>query len=140
MNEKFAILPCTGIGQVLGTISRQAAYLVCDELRPDNTLLVCLPALVKGIEEDLDMIRDYPVVVIEGCRDRCATHALTLMGGKVKGEVFVPSCMRRGDKRISDSNRGRLSEAERELVSRVGHEVVRTMDRLQESMNMKVRK
>jgi len=47
---KVAILPCTGVGQVVGTIARQAGYRVCEDERPDDTVLLCLPALVRGVQ------------------------------------------------------------------------------------------
>lgn len=57
---KVAVLPCTGVGQVVGTIARQAAYLVCEDMRPENTVLLCLPALVREVQEDIAMVRRCP--------------------------------------------------------------------------------
>jgi len=36
---KIAILPCTGVGQVVGTIARQVAYRVCEDERPEDAVL-----------------------------------------------------------------------------------------------------
>ena len=92
--KKVAILSCTGIGQVVGTISRQVAYRICDDIYPHRTILVCLPALVKGVQEDIDMIRDYPVVVIEGCKECCATYALSIHHGEVKATISIPNVLK----------------------------------------------
>lgn len=93
-SKKIAIMPCSGVGQVTGTIVRQAAYRVCEDLRPASACLLCLPALVRGVEEDLIMVRECPVVVIEGCRDCCATHALRLQGVEPAALVSVPDLLR----------------------------------------------
>ena len=45
---KVAILPCTSVGQVVGTIARQAAYRVCEDERPDDTVLLFVLEARKG--------------------------------------------------------------------------------------------
>lgn len=128
--SKTAILPCTGVGQVVGTIARQAAYEVCDEMRPDETVLVCLPALVKGVQEDIDMIRDCPVVVIEGCKEKCATYALEMQNGKVAATVYVPDVIKSSGMSARNASRAGLAGREKELVVRVAEETVKEMENL----------
>ena len=36
------IVPCSGIGKTYGTVSREAAYEVTEDLRPGSTRLVAL--------------------------------------------------------------------------------------------------
>ena len=129
-DKKVAILPCTGVGQVVGTIARQAAYRVCDEKRPSDTVLVCLPALVKGVQEDLDMIQSCPVVLIEGCKERCASHALKSQQGRPSATVFVPKLAMQQGISVENKNRACLAETERALVDIVADEVVAEVDRL----------
>jgi uncharacterized metal-binding protein len=130
LKGKIAILPCTGIGQVVGTIARQAAYRVCEDLRPRETVLLCLPALVKGVQEDLDMIAECPVVVIEGCRECCATHALATRGGAPAATVSVLEAIRGKGLRVKREARRQLTEAERAAVALVADRVVTEVDRL----------
>ena len=42
------VIPCSGIGKVHGLISREATYLVTDELATGRTDTLCLALLVKG--------------------------------------------------------------------------------------------
>ncbi len=130
MKQKIAILPCTGVGQVVGTIARQAAYAVCDDLSPDRTCLVCLPALVKGVQEDIDMIRDYPVIVIEGCKERCATHALRLQGGTPSSEIFVPDVMKGTGLKMKREARRQLTEPEQQAANLVARQAVSLVEQL----------
>jgi uncharacterized metal-binding protein len=127
---KVAILPCTGIGQVVGTIARQAAYRVCEDLRPGETVLLCLPAMVKGVQEDLDMVAECPVVVIEGCKECCATHALATKGGVPSATVSVPEAMKGTGLKIKREARRNLTEPELAVVELVSGRVVAEVDRL----------
>ena len=126
---KAAVLPCTGVGQVIGTIARQAAYRVCEDERPDATVLLCLPALVKGVQEDIDMVRDCPVVVIEGCRERCATHALSVQGGQPAAEVFIPEVMKGKGLKIRREARRELTGPELAVVELVAEAARAEVDR-----------
>ncbi len=128
--EKVAILACTGMGQVVGTISRQIAYRVCDDLRPEQTVLVCLPALVKGVEEDIEFIRSYPVIVIEGCKQRCATYALRLRGGEPAAEVYVPTVLRGSQVKVKREARAALRKEEMKVVEKGAEKVVSLVDEL----------
>ncbi len=46
--EMVVVVPCSGIGKPFGTVSREAAYDLCEELRPKSTRLVALAKLVLG--------------------------------------------------------------------------------------------
>ncbi len=50
--HKVVIIPCSGIGKTYGTVSREAAYDVTEDIRPDQTQLVSLSLLVLGDEDD----------------------------------------------------------------------------------------
>ena len=34
---KVVIVPCSGIGKTYGTVSREAAYVLTEEIRPEET-------------------------------------------------------------------------------------------------------
>jgi uncharacterized metal-binding protein len=129
LKGKVAVLPCTGIGQVVGAIARHAAYRVCEDLRPRETVLVCLPALVKGVQEDLDMIAECPVVVIEGCKENCAAHALAARGQAPAATVSVPDAMKGSGLKIRREARRSLAEPELAVVELVCGKVVAEVDR-----------
>ena len=44
----IAIVPCSGIGKPLGSVTREATYELCEHLRPHDTQLVALSKLVLG--------------------------------------------------------------------------------------------
>ena len=44
--KKVIIVPCSGVGKPFGTITREAAYQVTEEDRPERTQIVPLSLLV----------------------------------------------------------------------------------------------
>ena len=88
------IVPCSGIGKSYGTVTREAAYLVADELRPD-TQIVPLSLLVLGDEDAQAAVRDAQVITLDGCKLACATVNVGQAGGAAAREFTVLDCYRR---------------------------------------------
>lgn len=89
IDEKVLVIPCSGIGKVHGLMSREAAYLVADELAPQDTDVVCLALLVKGDEKTVAQVQASPSVTIDGCGKACARTNVELAGGQVAKALQV---------------------------------------------------
>ncbi len=87
--HKVVIVPCSGIGKSLGTVSREAAYELCENLCPQDTQLVALSKLVLGDEQARQKVRTSPAVTIDGCKQMCAAKLVKHNGGTVAREVTV---------------------------------------------------
>ena len=83
------VVPCSGIGKTFGSVAREAAYEVCDELRPDATRLVALSKLVLGDEQARDRVRHSATITIDGCKLMCAAKLVKHSGGTIAREVSV---------------------------------------------------
>jgi uncharacterized metal-binding protein len=83
------IVPCSGIGKTYGTVTREAAYIVTEDLRPETTQIVPLSLLVLGDAEALAAIRDAQVITLDGCKLACATVNVRSAGGNVAQEYAV---------------------------------------------------
>lgn len=81
--DKVLVIPCSGIGKVHGLMSREAGYLVTDELAEEKADVVCLALLVKGDEETLADVSGHPCITIDGCGKACARKNVELAGGEV---------------------------------------------------------
>lgn len=114
---KVAVTPCTGIGQLFGAITREAGYKIVDELCPEETVLVCLPALAAEVQEDIDFINDYPVLVLNGCKDRCASRVVEQKGGRITSEVFLPQVISKDKISLTGDKRNRLSDKSYQAVN-----------------------
>lgn len=89
------VVPCSGIGKSLGSVSREAAYELCENLLPNSTRLVALSKLVLGEEEARRLVRESPVVTIDGCKKMCAASLVRHSDGVVSREVAVLDVFRR---------------------------------------------
>ena len=54
-----------------GTVTRLAALKVLRELRPSDTVTICLPLFLAGGEGDRAFARFYPTIALDGCEERC---------------------------------------------------------------------
>ncbi|NHI91069.1 MAG: hypothetical protein EAX96_01115 [Candidatus Lokiarchaeota archaeon] len=83
--EKVGVTACTGINDINGSIARMAIYKVLEELNPKDTVLICLPALAAEVEEDVDFVRDYPAIILDGCEKKCAEKVFTKFKSNIIG-------------------------------------------------------
>ena len=70
--NRVIIIPCSGIGKAFGSVGREAAYVVTEELRPGCTQTVSLSLLTLGDEEARRQVRNHPTITIDGCPTACA--------------------------------------------------------------------
>lgn len=75
------IIPCSGIGKVHGLLTREATYLVTDEMAPEQTETMCLALLVKGDAEAVEAVKTQPCITIDGCPKMCAEKNVKIAGG-----------------------------------------------------------
>lgn len=73
--KKIGIVACSGEELPEGTITRLAALRVLEQLRPNDTVTICLPLFLAGGEGDRAFARFYPTISIDGCELRCAERA-----------------------------------------------------------------
>lgn len=88
-DRRVVVIPCSGIGKPLGSVSRQATYRVVDDLRPESTTTTCLALLVSGDEHALKLIKENPCIALDGCPKECARKNIEIAGGKVATELKV---------------------------------------------------
>ncbi|WP_206809939.1 putative zinc-binding protein [Paradesulfitobacterium ferrireducens] len=105
---KVAVTPCAGIGQIFGPITRETGYRLVEEMFPDKTVLVCPPALAVNIQEDLDFIHDYPILILNGCKDRCASKMVQDKGEHVDAEVYLPDILKEHKLSLHGEKRSKL--------------------------------
>lgn len=91
---KIVIIPCSGIGKSLGSVSRKATYKVVETLRPDQTRTTCLALLTSGDTETLKMVRETPCLSIDGCPNQCAKKNIELSQGKLVRSLLVTEVLR----------------------------------------------
>ena len=73
--NSVTILPCQGIKRSGGRVTQRAAYHIVEDRYLGKTHLLCISALAAGVQEDVDMLEQYPTIAINGCGKRCASIA-----------------------------------------------------------------
>jgi uncharacterized metal-binding protein len=130
MNRKVVVVPCSGIGKTYGTVSREAAYEVVDEMRPDTAQLVALSMLVLGDETACTAVSANPAITIDGCKLACASKMVRESGGTVAQEFAVLDVYRRY-RQFKPQGIAELNEGGQQLARALAEEVSGVIDALQ---------
>jgi len=129
-NKKVCVVPCSGMGKVLGSVAREVGFIVAEDLRPDKTFLVCIPSLVAGSEEYANMMKTNPVIVIDGCAERCATKIAVKNGAKISGRFFLPQSIQNYG--LKPKDRDDIGAEGENLARKIAEQVAANIDRLLE--------
>ncbi len=121
------VVPCSGIGKAFGSVSREAGYELCEELRPESTRLLALAKLVLGEAGARELVAKHPVVTIDGCKQMCAAKMVKESGGTVAHEMAVLEVYRR-HKGLKPEGIAELNEAGRRLARVLAEEVAERLD------------
>ena len=125
--RKVAIVPCSGIGKTYGSVSREAAYDVTQDLRPGETQLVSLAMLVFGDESARSALTGAPAVTIDGCKLACATKMVRESGGTVAKDYAVLDVYRRY-KQFKPQGIAELNEGGQQLARALAEEIATVID------------
>jgi len=125
--KKVVIVPCSGIGKSYGAVSREAAYVITEDLRPEATQLVALSMLVLGEESARRAVAGNSVITIDGCKLACASKMVKENGGKIVQEIDVLDVYRR-HKEYKPQGIGQLNEGGLQLAKALAEEVTPTSD------------
>jgi uncharacterized metal-binding protein len=123
------IVPCSGIGKTLGSVSREAAFEVIENLRSADTELVALSLLVLGDEEARAAVVGNRTVTIDGCKLACATKMVQESGGTVAKDFAVLDAYRR-HREFRPQGIAELNEDGQKLACALAQEVVEAVDSL----------
>jgi uncharacterized metal-binding protein len=126
---KVGIVACSGEELPEGTVTRLAALRVLHDLRPHETVTICLPLFLAGGENDRTFARVHPTITIDGCELRCAARATEMYSAKPAVSLvvtdFVDAC---GIAR--PEGRRQLNDAGRQAVEAAAAHVATLVDSL----------
>jgi uncharacterized metal-binding protein len=128
-SKRVVIVPCSGIGKTYGSVSREAAYDVTEDMRPASTQLVPLSLLVLGDEQARAAVADSPAITIDGCKLACAAKMVQDSGGTVAKDYAVLEVYRRY-KQFKPQSIAELNEGGRQLARALAEEIASMVDDL----------
>jgi uncharacterized metal-binding protein len=128
-SKHVVVVPCSGIGKTYGTVGREAAYELVENLRPDCAEVVALSLLVLGDAETQARVRAAPAITIDGCKLACASKMVTESGGTVALEANVLDTFRR-HRHLKPKGIAELNPEGQELACRMAEELAAATDKI----------
>ena len=125
--RRVMVVPCSGIGKSYGTVSREAAYEVTEDLRPGSTGSVALSLLVLGDEEARAAVGSHPTITIDGCKLGCAAKMVHESGAPAAQEFAVLDVYRR-HREFKPQGIAELNEGGRQLAHALAEEISAAVD------------
>lgn len=129
--RKVGIIACSGEELAQGTVTRLAALKVLEQLRPQDTVTICLPLFLAGGEGDRAFARFYPTIAIDGCDKRCAAQATEKYSGKPAASFVIDELAIQHKIGEIDGQR-RLNQAGMEMVEIAAEAISQKVDTLLE--------
>jgi uncharacterized metal-binding protein len=126
---RVVIVPCSGIGKTYGTVSREAAYELAEELRPQASQLVALSMLVLGDEGAKAAVAGCQAITIDGCKLACATKMVRESGGQVARDYAVLDVYRKY-RQFKPQGIAELNEGGLQLAHALAQEIAADVDQL----------
>jgi len=133
MSKRVLIVPCSGIGKSYGSVAREGAYGVTEDLCPEQTKLVPLALLVLGGDEARSTMAGAKAITIDGCKLTCAAKVVAESGGTVAHAMDVPDVFRR-HRDLKPSGIAELDENGHKLARVLAEEVRVLVDGIQEEV------
>jgi len=126
---KVGILACSGIGRLVSTVTRQAAYHA-HELRPEETVLLSSGALTAAEPEHVALLERYPFIVVDGCRPRCASHIARQHNKEPAAAIYLADVLAATRIPLAGERRRALGENGNRFVEAVAQRIVEAVDRI----------
>jgi hypothetical protein len=127
--KKVGIITCSGEEIPEGTVTRLAALKVLEQLRPADTVTICLPLFLAGGEGDRAFARFYPTIAIDGCDKRCAARGTEMYSGKPAASIVVTELLAEHGLGKPEGKR-RLNGAGLQAVEATAGQIVGQVDEL----------
>lgn len=110
---KIGIVPCNGEEICEGTLTRFACRKVLDELRPGQTVTLCLPLFIAGDEKERNFANRFPTITVDGCDKRCSQISTERLSGKPAYSLVVTDVLQKHGIKLPDTPRSLDDEAEK---------------------------
>ena len=127
--SRIVVVPCSGIGKALGSVSREATYEVVENLRKGVTDTTCLALIVSGDEETLQLVKNNRCIAVDGCPLQCAAKNLKLAGGDLAASFRVVDTLRE-NRKLKPRSVTFLDHDGQELANLLAEQVAEKVDEL----------
>ncbi len=127
--KKVGIVSCSGEEIPEGTVTRLAALKVLEQLRPGDTVTICLPLFLAGGEGDRAFAKFYPTIAVDGCEKRCAYRGTEMYSNQPAASIIVTDLVVEQGLPKPEGKR-KLNEAGMRAVDAVAQQIAEQVDSL----------
>jgi len=133
MKKKVGIIACSGERLIGGTLSRAAARIVVERLRPHKTIVLCQPLFAAGGlerhggQQERDFAKEHPTITIEGCEEECSKFAVEHYSGPVAATIRINDIMKEHPE-LKPNSRENLGEEGMKLAEIIAEEIAKKVD------------
>jgi len=138
MKKKVGIIACSGESLIGGTLSRAAARIVVEKLRPNNTIILCQPLFAAGGlekhggQEERNFAKEHPTITIEGCEEECSKIAVEKYSGPAAATIRVDEIIKNHPE-LKPKSREDLGEEGIKLAEIIAEGIAKKVDELFET-------
>jgi uncharacterized metal-binding protein len=129
MKRKICIVPCSGIGKTYGSVAREGAFIVTEDLRPETTRIMALSRLVPDDSDVRAEIAQAESITIDGCKLACAAKVVAETGGTVAHALQVLDVYRK-HRALKPAGIAELNVGGKRLAAVLAEEVAALVDKM----------
>jgi hypothetical protein len=130
--KKVWIVPCSGIGKSYGSVARESAFVVTEDLRPGSTGIMALSRLVPDDSDVRADVQASQSITIDGCKLACAAKVVAQAGGIVAHAVQVLDVYR-ANPELKPAGISELNDSGKKLAAVLADQVAELVDSMAET-------
>jgi len=132
--KKVWIVPCSGIGKSYGSVARESAFIITEDLRPGRTGIVALSRLVPDDSDVRADLQSAESITIDGCKLACAAKVVAAIGGSVAHALQVLDFYRK-NRKLKPAGIAKLDENGKKLATLLAAKVAALVDSMGEKLD-----
>lgn len=132
LKKKVIVIPCSGIGKALDSISREATYQVVENTRKGITETTCLALIVSGDDETVQLVKNNKCITVDGCPLECAAKNVKLAGGDLVASFRVVDLLKE-NKHLKPKSVTFLDADGQQLAIALAEQIASKVDQLMRS-------
>ncbi len=128
--KKVGIIPCNGEELPEGTLTRFACRKVLDQIKPNNTVTICLPLFINNGKEERGFVENFPTITVDGCDKRCGQKITEKLGGKKPEHSIVITDLLKEHGINAPGSARTLVDMDQEAIDLVAGEIAKKVDEI----------
>jgi uncharacterized metal-binding protein len=138
LDKKVIVIPCSGIGKPIGTVSRETTYEVIENLKKGKAETVCLALLTSQDKEAIEKVKNNYCITLDGCARHCAKKNVEQYG-KIPDKSYMILKFAAANPDKKPQGLIDIGDCGRALTNTIAEEIVKDVDSLLENKKDKNR-